>query len=428
MMANENAGNGAGQEEACGAQRVARQGYENGAGGRGPLLLSGYRGGEPYYLYADGTAPAKSKVAARPIVRDGGVARRAGAQRAALHASLHAAQGDGQLGIRGQAHGGGDAKRAVFARALALSPTRSPRGAPPGLPGTVHAARHGGKGAVETAALRGSEEERRRMRTEVVAAVAQATIRHRAGRQAGSSGDEQRGGSSQLGKPRGQHGELAELDSTVVRLQLEEAITAIMQLQEVVDEQQARITAIENGGGAETGERREARWPRLAPSVRRTGARSLAAAFDAAVDTASPLGEACTQDLERQSEQWWQEVSAAQADYAVAQAAAVEAEPKVDEMAAYSVSGLAAAAESEADPADWAAQLWSAAEGSWPSEWMAAAAVAAGDNIQAAGRAETGSAMAGGAVEKGDLSDRVNAPATDPTPRGERDVPTRDAL
>ena len=48
MMANENAGNGAGQEEACGAQRVARQGYENGAGGRGPLLLSGYRGGEPY--------------------------------------------------------------------------------------------------------------------------------------------------------------------------------------------------------------------------------------------------------------------------------------------------------------------------------------------------------------------------------------------
>ena len=205
------------------------------------------------------------------------------------------------------------------------------------------------------------------MRTEVVAAVAQATIRHRAGRQTGSSGGEQRGGSSQLGKPRGQHGELAELGATVSRLQLEEALTAIMQLQEVVDEQQARITAIENGGGAATGERREARWPRLgreALSVRRTGARSLASAFDAAVGTASPRGEACAQDLVRQSEQWWQEVSAAQADYAVAQAAAVEAEPKVDEMAEYSVSGLAAAAESEADPADWAAQLWSAAEGS----------------------------------------------------------------
>ena len=297
MMANENAGNGAGQEEACGAQRVARQGYENGAGGRGPLLLSGYSGGEPYYLYADGTAPAKSKVAARPIVRDGGVARRAGARRAALHASLHATQCDGQMGTRAQAHGGGAAERAVAARALALSPTRSPRGAPTGLPGTVHAARHGGKEAVEAAALRGSEEERRRMRTEVVAAVAQATIRHRAGRQAGSSGGEQRGGSSQLGKPRGQHGERAELGATVSRLQLEEAITAIMQLQEVVDEQQARITAIENGGGAETGERREARWPRLALSVRRTGARSLAPAFDAAVGTASPLGEACAQDL-----------------------------------------------------------------------------------------------------------------------------------
>ena len=252
----------------------------------------------------------------------------------------------------------------------------------------------------------------------MVAAVAQATIRHRAGRQAGSSGGEQRGGSSQLGKPRGQHGELAELGATVSRLQLEEALTAIMQLQEVVDEQQARITAIENGGGAETGERREARWPRLALSVRRTGPVSacagLAAAFDAVVDTASPLGEACTQDLERQSEQWWQEVSAAQADYAVAQAAAVEAEPKVDEMAEYSVSGLAAAAESEADPADWAAQLWSAAEGSWPSEWMAAAAVAAGDNIQAAGRAETGAVMAGGAVKKGDRSAIENGDRSPP--------------
>ena len=44
MVANENGGNGAGQEEACGAQRVARQGHKHGAGGRGPLLLSGYRG------------------------------------------------------------------------------------------------------------------------------------------------------------------------------------------------------------------------------------------------------------------------------------------------------------------------------------------------------------------------------------------------
>ena len=104
MMTNENGGNGAGQEEACGAQRVARQGHKHGAGGRGPLLLSGYRGGEPYYLYADGTAPAKSKVAARPnVLLDGGVARRAGARRAILLS----AQCDGQVGTRGQAHGGG---------------------------------------------------------------------------------------------------------------------------------------------------------------------------------------------------------------------------------------------------------------------------------------------------------------------------------
>ena len=86
-MANENGGSGAGQKEACGAQRVARQGDSNGAGGRGPLVLSGYRDGKPFYLYADGTAPAKSKVAVRPIVLDGGVARHAGARRASLHAS-----------------------------------------------------------------------------------------------------------------------------------------------------------------------------------------------------------------------------------------------------------------------------------------------------------------------------------------------------
>ena len=301
MMTNENGGNGAGQEEACGAQRVARQGYKNGAGGRGPLLLSGYRGGEPYYLYADGTAPAKSKVAARPnVLLDGGVARRAGARRA----SLLSAQCDGQVGTRGQAHGGGAAECAAGARAVALSPTRSPRGVPPGLPGTAHAARHGDQGEAETDMLRGLEEERRRMRAEVVAAVAQATVRHRASRQAGASGGEQRRGSSRLGTVRGQHGELlADPGAAAVWLQLEEAITAIAQLQRVADKQQARITALENGGGADTGERREALWPRLAPITHGTSARSLAAAFDAAADMASPLGEASAQNLERQAEQ-----------------------------------------------------------------------------------------------------------------------------
>ena len=70
-----------------------------------------------------------------------------------------------------------------------------------------------------------------------------------------------------------------------------------------------------------------------------------------------------------------------------------------------STSGLAAAAEAEAeaeaDPADWAAQLWSAAENSWPAEWMAAAAVAAGDSAQVAA---SGDVMAGGAVENPDCS------------------------
>ena len=90
MMANENAGNGAGQEEACGAQRVARQGYESGAGGRGPLLLSGYSGGEPYYLYADGTAPAKSKDPRLQPARSYGMVEWRGAlARSVRHCMLH---------------------------------------------------------------------------------------------------------------------------------------------------------------------------------------------------------------------------------------------------------------------------------------------------------------------------------------------------
>ena len=66
------------------------------------MLLSGYREGKPYYLYSDGTAPARSKFAARPIVLDSGVARRAGAPHASLHASSLSAQRDEQGGTRGQ--------------------------------------------------------------------------------------------------------------------------------------------------------------------------------------------------------------------------------------------------------------------------------------------------------------------------------------
>ena len=66
------------------------------------------------------------------------------------------------------------------------------------------------------------------MRAEVVAAVAQATIRHRAGCQAGSLGGEQRGGSSQLGMVR--DGEVAESPGRAARLQLQEATAAIVRL------------------------------------------------------------------------------------------------------------------------------------------------------------------------------------------------------
>ena len=131
-MANENGGSGAGQKEACGAQRVARQGDSNGAGGRGPLVLSGYRDGKPFYLYADGTAPAKSKVAVRPIVLDGGVARHAGARRASLHASLHASHCEEQVGTRERLTGGGVA---VDCSRTAESPAAIRGGLPSGLTG-----------------------------------------------------------------------------------------------------------------------------------------------------------------------------------------------------------------------------------------------------------------------------------------------------
>jgi hypothetical protein len=286
MMANENGGSGARQKEACGTRRAACQGQKNGAGGRGPLFLSGYRDGKPYYLYADGTAPARSKAAARPSVLDSGVAWHAGARRASLRASLHAAQCDDQGGAHGQGHGSGAAGRSAAVQAAARLPARAPDGMPPGLPGMGHAARHGGEEAAESAAMRCWEEARRRMRADVVAAVAQATVRHRAVRRMGSPGGEQRRGAPQPSTARGQqHGELADPgaeDSEVaaLRLQLEEAAVAILRLQGVVASQGSRVEALEEG--ARTSERQEARWPRMhgPPARHASGARNLQAAFD----------------------------------------------------------------------------------------------------------------------------------------------------
>ena len=87
MMANENAGNGAGQEEACGAQRVARQGYENGAGGRGPLLLSGYRGGSRTTCMR--MAPHRQRARLQPARSYGMVEWRGALARSVRHCMLH---------------------------------------------------------------------------------------------------------------------------------------------------------------------------------------------------------------------------------------------------------------------------------------------------------------------------------------------------
>ena len=383
VMANENGGSGAGQKEACRAQRAARQGHKNGAWGRGPLLLSGYREEKPYYLYRDGTAPARSKFAARPIVLDSGVARRAGAPHASLHASSLSAQRDEQGGTRGQGLESGAIERSAAAQAAALAPTGAPGGIPLGLPGTAYTVRHGEQGEAEAAPVRCLEEERRRMRADVVAAVAQATIRHRAGRQAGSPGGDSppgllagtaRGstcaahGAEQMGPVaaagerwtdgRGRVREAAALrdplaaarlqagqsggpspatlrkvaaylarhgvgqedpEVAAMRLQLEEATAAILRLQGVAASHRSRVEALEEG--AHTSERREAQWPRLCGERHASSApaRNLQAAFDDAAAGSPAIG--VHSDLEAQAEELWSEVHAAQAEAAVARMA-----------------------------------------------------------------------------------------------------------
>ena len=253
------------------------------------------------------------------------------------------------------------------------------------------------------------------MREEVVAAVAQATIRHRAGCQAGSSGCEQRGGSSQLGMVR--DAEVSESPGRAARLQLQEATAAIVRLQGVVERQQGRIDALEAGGEARTGERREARVPQFNLRAHGTGSRSLAGEFEAAA-AVSPQNDAEPGDLEAQVEQLWREVAAAQAIHGAAEAAAVvEAESKAEVGAGASTGGFTAIAsttEAEVDAGTWAENLWLAAEDSWPAKWLAAAIVAADDDTQAAGGATEGTAAAAAAnaMENPDLSDRANAAAT----------------
>jgi hypothetical protein len=104
------------------------------------------------------------------------------------------------------------------------------------------------------------------MRAEVVAAVAQATIRHQAKEQTGLLAGGLRFGTSQPGTEV-RHGEVTPLEcqGRSFRLQLKAAGAAIERLQGVVEQQQSRISALEAGDGAHTGERREAR-PRLRTS------------------------------------------------------------------------------------------------------------------------------------------------------------------
>ena len=76
--------------------------------------------------------------------------------------------------------------------------------------------------------------------------------------------------------------------------------------------QQGRMDALEVGGEAHAGERREAQWPQLKSKAHGSGARSLAGEFDAAA-VVSPHSDAEPGYLEAQAEQLWREVAAAQA-------------------------------------------------------------------------------------------------------------------
>ena len=68
------------------------------------------------------------------------------------------------------------------------------------------------------------------------------------------------------------HGEVTESQGQAVRRQLQEAIAAIVRLQGVVEMQQGRMDALEVGGEAHTGERREAQWPQLKSKAHGSGA------------------------------------------------------------------------------------------------------------------------------------------------------------
>ena len=281
-------------------------------------MLSGYRDGKPFYLYADGTAPAKSKVAVRPIVLDGGVARHAGARRASLHASLQASHCEEQVGTRERLTGGGVA---VDCSRTAKSPAAIRGGLPSGLTGGARTANWRTEGA------RGEDtscwaEERRRLGVEVKAAVAQASIwqqaRGLAGQPTAPSIATLRRMAAYLARRGGlEHQE--DSGAVAVRLQLEDALAAIARLQGTMAEQQARIDALEGERAVRTGERSTVQWPILlrAGCSTPTSVRKLHDSFERAASPPPPAGSGAA-DLEVQAEQLWKEVAAAQAVLAAA--------------------------------------------------------------------------------------------------------------
>ena len=304
---------------ARGARHAARQNQDVGVEGRGPLLLSGYKEGRPYYLYADGTAPLPSKAAARMVVLDGqGVARHAGAPRA----SLTAVQFGEREGAPSQSDRGCSTGSPVASQEAAGLSAGATGGLSPGLRGAAHGMRHGGQDGTVAGEENRWAEERRRMRASVAAAIAQATVRCRAASRICTPVGEPCKVGSPPGTRAARRGGLAGDGSVASRLQLAEAAAAIERLQQVVEAQQSRIEAIEVAAGARTGERHEAPRPLRSLRTHGSSARSLEAEFDTAV-AVLPQSDADLGDLDTQAEQLWREVAAAQTRFAAAQTAAV---------------------------------------------------------------------------------------------------------
>ena len=313
-------GVGAGREGVVrGARCTAKQVKSK---GRGPLFLSGYVDGKPFYLYKDGTTPTPSKVGRAAAEAGGrGAVHQEGLRGTAQQAGGRDVREGASLGRERRT--GGDV--AADHSRTTESPTAAPGGPPLGLAGQAYAGAARLGELEESGAWEGTScwvEERRRLGAEVKAAVAQAAIRQKlwglAEQPTAASGATRRKMAAYLARRGGLE---CQEDSgpVAIRLQLEEVTAAVVRLQGMMAEQQKRIDALEGEREMRTGEHGTVQWPALPRKGRRTptSVRNLHDSFERAVSPPPPASSGAA-DLEWQVEELWSEVAAAQAAFAAA--------------------------------------------------------------------------------------------------------------